>query len=194
MKTLLIANRGEIACRIMRTSRALGIRTVAVYSETDANAQHVVQADAAIALAGETAAETYLDIEQIVSAAITSGADAIHPGYGFLSENAAFAAACEQANVIFVGPPASAIEAMGSKAVAKDLMRSADVPLLPGEYGTTEDIDRLRELHHPWAIQCCSKQRPAVAVKACVKLEATVSLRRRLRPRSARLGRASVMT
>ena len=120
--------------------------TVAVYSETDANAQHVVQADVAIALAGETAAETYLDIEQIVSAAITAGADAIHPGYGFLSENAAFAAACEQANVIFVGPPASAIEAMGSKAVAKDLMRSADVPLLPGEYGTQTDIDRLREV------------------------------------------------
>ena len=130
----------------MRTARALGIRTVAVYSETDANAQHVVQADVAIALAGETAAETYLDIDQIVSAAITSGADAIHPGYGFLSENAAFAAACEQANVIFVGPPASAIEAMGSKAVAKDLMRSADVPLLPGEYGTAADMDRLREV------------------------------------------------
>ena len=146
MKTLLIANRGEIACRIMRTARALGIRTVAVYSETDANAQHVVQADVAIPLSGETAAETYLDIDQIVSAAITSGADAIHPGYGFLSENAAFAAACEQANVIFVGPPASAIEAMGSKAVAKDLMRSADVPLLPGEYGTAADMDRLREV------------------------------------------------
>ena len=146
MKTLLIANRGEIACRIMRTARALGIRTVAVYSETDASAQHVVQADVAIALAGETAAETYLDIDQIISAAITSGADAIHPGYGFLSENAAFAAACDQANVIFVGPPASAIEAMGSKAVAKDLMRSADVPLLAGEYGTAADIDRLREV------------------------------------------------
>jgi len=146
MKTLLIANRGEIACRIMRTARAMGIRTVAVYSETDANAQHVVQADVAIALSGETAAETYLDIEQIVSAAIIAGADAIHPGYGFLSENAAFAAACEEANVTFVGPPASAIEAMGSKAVAKDLMRSADVPLLPGEYGTAADIDRLREV------------------------------------------------
>jgi acetyl/propionyl-CoA carboxylase alpha subunit len=119
MKTLLIANRGEIACRIMRTARAMGIRTVAVYSETDANAQHVVQADVAIALSGETAAETYLDIEQIVSAAIIAGADAIHPGYGFLSENAAFAAACEEANVTFVGPPASAIEAMGSKAVGR---------------------------------------------------------------------------
>ena len=87
MKTLLIANRGEIACRIMRTARALGIRAIAVYSETDANAQHVVQADAAIALSGETAAETYLDIDQIVSAAVSAGADAIHPGYGFLSEN-----------------------------------------------------------------------------------------------------------
>ena len=123
MKTLLIANRGEIACRIMRTARALSIRTVAVYSETDANAQHVVQADVAIALSGETAAETYLDIDQIVSAAITSGADAIHPGYGFLSENAAFAAACEQANVIFVGPPASAIEAINTFATNEQPIR-----------------------------------------------------------------------
>ena len=115
MKTLLIANRGEIACRIMRTARALGIRTVAVYSETDANAQHVVQADVAIALSGETAAETYLDIEQIVSAAITSGADAIHPGYGFLSENAAFAAACEQANVTLLGHPQARSRLWGRK-------------------------------------------------------------------------------
>ena len=116
-----------------------------MYSETDANAQHVFQADVAIALSGETAAETYLDIEQIVSAAVTAGADAIHPGYGFLSENAAFAAACEQVNVIFVGPPASATEAMGSKAVAKDLMRSADATAAR-RVRHQADIDRLREV------------------------------------------------
>ena len=144
IKTLLIANRGEIACRIMRTARAMGINTVAVYSQTDAGAMHVQEADYAMPLEGETAADSYLVIDKIIAAAKASGADAIHPGYGFLSENAAFASACETAGLAFVGPPASAIEAMGSKAVAKDLMQRAGVPLLPGASGHEANLDQLR--------------------------------------------------
>ena len=144
IKTLLVANRGEIACRIMRTARAMGINTVAVYSQTDAQAMHVLAADHAMPLEGETAADSYLVIDKILAAAKVSGADAIHPGYGFLSENAAFASACEAAGLTFVGPPASAIEAMGSKAVAKDLMQRAGVPLLPGASGREADLGELR--------------------------------------------------
>src|ERR1700745_3694871 len=115
LKTLLIANRGEIACRVIRTARRMGIKTVAVYSDADANALHVQMADAAVRLGPPPPRESYLNIDAVLAAAKQPGADAIHPGYGFLSENAEFAEACAKAGIIFVGPPASAIRAMGLK-------------------------------------------------------------------------------
>jgi 3-methylcrotonyl-CoA carboxylase alpha subunit len=136
---ILIANRGEIACRIIRTARRLGIRTVAVHSDADANARHVRLADEAVAIGPAAARESYLVGERIVEAARATGAQAIHPGYGFLSENADFAERCERAGIVFVGPPASAIRAMGSKAAAKALMQKAGVPLTPGYHGDDQD-------------------------------------------------------
>jgi 3-methylcrotonyl-CoA carboxylase alpha subunit len=142
---LLIANRGEIACRIARTARRLGLRTVAVYSDADANARHVSACDVAIAIGGRTPAESYLRIEAIIAAARRSGAQAIHPGYGFLSENALFAEHCKQNDLVFVGPPADAIRAMGSKSAAKTLMERAGVPLTPGYHGDDQDARFLQE-------------------------------------------------
>ena len=118
IQTVLVANRGEIAVRVMRTAKAMGLKTVAVYSDADANALHVRTADLAVPLGGNTSAESYLVGEAILEAARTTGADAIHPGYGFLSENTGFAAACAEAGVIFIGPPARAVEVMGDKALA----------------------------------------------------------------------------
>src|SRR5215470_8420720 len=129
--TLLVANRGEIACRIFRTAKRLGIRTIAVFSDADAAARHVREADEAVRIGPAAPRESYLNIARILEAARAVGAQAIHPGYGFLSENAEFAAACVQAGLIFVGPPASAISAMGSKILAKARMRVAGVPVLP---------------------------------------------------------------
>ena len=120
--TLLVANRGEIACRVMRTAKAMGIQTVAVHSAIDASARHVREADLAVNLGGGKPADSYLLIDKLIAAAKASGAQAIHPGYGFLSENAGFARAIEAAGLIFLGPPASAIDAMGSKSAAKALM------------------------------------------------------------------------
>ena len=137
--TILIANRGEIACRVIRTARRLGIRTVAVYSEADANALHAAMADTAILIGPAPARDSYLNIARILDAARRSGAQAIHPGYGFLSENAEFAAACAAAGVVFIGPPPEAIRAMGSKSAAKTLMQGAGVPLVPGYHGADQD-------------------------------------------------------
>jgi 3-methylcrotonyl-CoA carboxylase alpha subunit len=130
--TLLIANRGEIACRVIATARRLGIRTVAVYSDADAQARHVRLADVAVRLGPAPAAQSYLNMDALLDAARTTGAQAIHPGYGFLAENAAFARRCAQAGFIFVGPPPEAIEAMGAKDAAKRLVVQADVPVVPG--------------------------------------------------------------
>lgn len=143
--TLLVANRGEIACRVMRTAKAMGIRTVAVHSAIDAEARHVREADMAVDLGGAKPADSYLLIDRIIAAAKASGAQAIHPGYGFLSENAGFAQAIEQAGLVFLGPPASAIKAMGSKSAAKSLMEAAGVPLVPGYHGDKQDLETFRE-------------------------------------------------
>ena len=138
-RTLLIANRGEIACRVIRTARAMGIRTVAVYSEADRDAMHVAQADAAVFIGPARARDSYLNIDVIIAAAKSSGADAIHPGYGFLSENAEFAEACAMAGLVFVGPTAAMMIAMGSKSGSKQLMEKAGVPLVPGYHGDAQD-------------------------------------------------------
>lgn len=143
IKTLMIANRGEIASRIIRTAHRMGIRTLAVFAEGDQHHPFVTQADDAIPLQGETATQTYLDQTTLLRIAQENGVDAIHPGYGFLSENAGFARRCEQAGLIFVGPPASAIDAMGSKAEAKHRMEQAGVPLIPGYHGTDQNPDTL---------------------------------------------------
>ncbi|MES2088667.1 MAG: acetyl/propionyl/methylcrotonyl-CoA carboxylase subunit alpha [Pseudomonadota bacterium] len=132
---ILIANRGEIACRVAATAKRLGIRTVAVYSDADAHAAHVQACDEAVHIGASAARDSYLMHERILAAALSTGAQAIHPGYGFLSENAAFAQACADAGVTFIGPPASAIAAMGSKSAAKSLMEQAGVPLVPGYHG-----------------------------------------------------------
>lgn len=141
--TLLVANRGEIAVRIMRTAKAMGLRTVAVYSQADAGALHVSQADQAVCIGGAAAAESYLRIDKIVDAALVSGAQAVHPGYGFLAENDAFAKACEAAGLIFVGPSADVIANMGDKAAAKALMQASGVPCVPGYQGQDQSADRL---------------------------------------------------
>ena len=137
--TILIANRGEIACRVMRTARELGLRTVAVYSEADVNAPHVKQADRAVCIGPAPVGESYLNADAILQAAAETGAGAIHPGYGFLSENAEFAEAVAAAGLAFVGPPASAISDMGDKAAAKRLMIAAGVPCVPGYQGEAQD-------------------------------------------------------
>ena len=142
---ILIANRGEIACRVMRTAKRLGIRTVAVYSEADENSLHVRFADEDVCIGPARSAESYLSVPAIISAAEITGADAIHPGYGFLSESADFAAACETAGIVFIGPPAGAIRAMGSKAKAKALMAKAGVPLVPGYHGEEQSDARLTQ-------------------------------------------------
>ena len=141
---ILIANRGEIACRVIRTARRLGIATVAVYSDADANARHVRLADEAFRIGAPPARESYLDAAAILDVARRSGAQAVHPGYGFLSENADFADACEAAGIVFVGPPAAAIRAMGSKSAAKTLMERAGVPLTPGYHGDDQNPALLR--------------------------------------------------
>jgi 3-methylcrotonyl-CoA carboxylase alpha subunit len=144
IETVLIANRGEIACRIIRTLSRLGIRSVAVYSAADRDALHVALADAAYEIGAAPPRDSYLNQANILKAAKDSGADAIHPGYGFLSENAAFAEACAKAGVIFIGPPASAIRAMGSKSEAKALMEKAGVPLVPGYHGADQSLKVLQ--------------------------------------------------
>ena len=142
-RKILIANRGEIACRVMRTAQRMGAATVAVYSEADANAMHVAMADEAVLIGPAPVQESYLLIDKIIAAAQRTGAEAIHPGYGFLSENVAFAEACAAAGIVFIGPPAAAISAMGEKAAAKALMVAAGVPVVPGYHDDDQDDDVL---------------------------------------------------
>jgi len=141
---LLIANRGEIACRIMRTARCMGLRTIAVYSDADRDARHVALADRAVRIGAADPSESYLRAETIIEAALRHGAGAVHPGYGFLAENADFAEACAAASLRFVGPPAAAIRAMGEKDNAKRLMEKAGVPVVPGYHGRDQRLGRLR--------------------------------------------------
>src|SRR6266702_1314193 len=141
---ILIANRGEIACRVARTARRMGIGTVAVYSDADAQSRHVALADEAFRIGPPEAKDSYLRGDRIVEAAMSSGASAIHPGYGFLSENAEFAERCERAGIAFVGPPPQAIRAMGDKSSAKAIMEKAGVPLVPGYHGG----NRMRAVEH----------------------------------------------
>jgi geranyl-CoA carboxylase alpha subunit len=140
---ILIANRGEIALRVMRSAKELGYRTVAVYSTADSNARHVFEADQAICIGEPEAARSYLNITALIEAAHASGADAVHPGYGFLAENEQFAQACERAGLVFIGPSANAIEAMGNKAEAKRLMEQANIPCIPGYLGDDQSDERL---------------------------------------------------
>ena len=142
---LLIANRGEICCRIIKTAQKMGVSTVAVYSDADANALHVKMADEAVHIGPAPSRDSYLQAQRVIDVAIRVGADAIHPGYGFLSENAEFCRLCEQNNIIFVGPPVGAIEAMGSKSAAKQIMEKAGVPLVPGYHGEDQDPALLKK-------------------------------------------------
>jgi len=137
--TILIANRGEIACRVMETAQGMGVRCVAVYSDADAGAKHVAMADAAVHIGGSAPAESYLRGDVIIQAALDTGAQAIHPGYGFLSENPDFVEAVEAAGLVFIGPSAKAIRAMGLKDAAKALMVEAGVPVVPGYHGADQD-------------------------------------------------------
>jgi 3-methylcrotonyl-CoA carboxylase alpha subunit len=146
IRTLLIANRGEIARRVIRTARSLGIRTVAVYSDPDARSPHVTDADLAVALGGATSAESYLDAGKVLDAARRTGADAVHPGYGFLSENAEFAQACTDAGIVFVGPSPDSMREMGLKDRAKEIARKAEVPVLP-------DAQIIGDDHAEWAVE-----------------------------------------
>jgi geranyl-CoA carboxylase alpha subunit len=159
LSKILIANRGEIAVRIARTARALGLATVAVYSDPDRASPHVEACDEAVALVGATAAESYLSIERMLAAARRSGADGVHPGYGFLAENADFADACAAAGLVFIGPPASAIRQMGNKAGAKAHMRASGVPCVPGFEGAQDDatlIDAARDIGFPVMIKAAA--------------------------------------
>src|SRR5277367_6311583 len=137
---ILIANRGEIACRVIRTARAMGIKTVAVYSEADADALHVREADEAVAIGGPAAADSYLRIDRIVAACKATGAEAVHPGYGFLSERQAFAAALEEAGIVFIGPGRHAIAAMGDKIESKKLAKASGVTTVPGYPDVVPDV------------------------------------------------------
>ena len=142
IQKILIANRGEIAVRIIRTCREMGIRTVAVYSEEDKDALHTQLADEAVCIGPASARDSYLNMEQIISATMVTGADAIHPGFGFLSENSKFAALCEACHIIFIGPESQVIEKLGNKAIARKTMTDAGIPVIPGSEESVTDAKK----------------------------------------------------
>lgn len=154
---ILIANRGEIACRVIRTAQKMGIGTVAVYSDADADALHVAMADEAVHIGGSSVSESYLRADRIIQAAIDTGAEAIHPGYGFLSENPGFVDAVVKAGLVFIGPSADSIRAMGLKDAAKRLMEKAGVPVVPGYHGEAQELvvlaSKAREIGYPVLIK-----------------------------------------
>src|SRR5436853_7798361 len=143
---VLVANRGEIAIRVMRTLREMGIASVAVYSEADREALHVRRADEAFLLGPGPATESYLKIDKLIQVAQEAGAEAIHPGYGFLAENPNLARACDEAGIVWIGPPATAIEAKGSTAGARELMKEAGIPIIPGTTEPVPDVDSARSI------------------------------------------------
>ncbi len=160
IRKLLIANRGEIAVRIIRACREMGIEAVAVYSEADKDSLHTQLADEAVCIGPGASAKSYLNMESIISAAIISGADAIHPGFGFLSENARFAQICEQCNLIFVGPPSQVIQNLGNKQIARNTMEAAGVPVIPGNHrGYSGCADRSKRSRPNW-LSCHHKSSP----------------------------------
>jgi propionyl-CoA carboxylase alpha chain len=146
VKKILIANRGEIACRVIKTARRMGIKTVAVYSDADRNALHVAMADEAVHIGPAPSSQSYIVIDKILDALRKTGADAVHPGYGFLSENAAFAEALEKEGVAFIGPPVGAIQAMGDKITSKKIAAEAGVSTVPGHMGLIEDADQAAKI------------------------------------------------
>lgn len=184
IKKILIANRGEIACRIIRTVRSLGLSSVAVYSDADKNALHVSYADHAVHIGPSDVAQSYLDVDRIIGASLESGADAIHPGYGFLSENADFARACESAGITFIGPSADAINVMGDKARAKLLMIKAGVPCVPGYQGEKQDdtsfVENAEKIGFPLLIKAAAGGggRGMRFVKDIEQLSAAITLAR----------------
>ena len=188
-KKILIANRGEIACRVMETATRLGIKTVAVYSEADSGARHVEMADEAVLIGLAEVSESYLKADTILDVARQTGAEAIHPGYGFLSENAGFAEKCEAAGVVFIGPPAKAIRAMGLKDAAKALMVEAGVPVVPGYHGEGQEPDMLaaeaEKIGYPVLIKAVARE--------CEAWTQQRSFRRRWRRPSAKVSPPSVM-
>ena len=188
--SVLIANRGEIAVRVIAACREMGIRSIAVYSEADRGALHARLADEAWLLGPAPAHESYLNIEAILRVAREHGAEAIHPGYGFLSENAEFAEACAQAGVVFIGPPPEAIRLMGSKTAAKRAVEQAGVPTVPGFMGDTRDVRKLEReasrIGYPVMLK-------AAAARACASSSRRRSSRNRWQRRSARHWRHSAM-
>ncbi len=192
LKSVLIANRGEIACRIIHSARRLGIRTIAVYSDADRDAPHIKAADEAHRLGPPPAAESYLAADKIIAVAREAGAEALHPGYGFLSEDADFAEACAAAGLVFVGPPPAAIRAMGLKDAAKTLMQTAGVPIVPGYHGGCQEDDFLAgkaaEIGYPVLIKCHCRWGRQVGMRRVDRLqdfETALEGARRARRKSA---------
>jgi 3-methylcrotonyl-CoA carboxylase alpha subunit len=157
---VLIANRGEIACRVIRSAKKLGVKTVAVFSDADANAEHVKLADEAVHIGPSNAQESYLRGDKIIAACLATNAKAVHPGYGFLSENLAFCKLCSDHGIEFIGPPPRAIKAMGSKSESKDIMIAAKVPVTPGYHGANQDnlflLEQARQIGYPVMIKAVS--------------------------------------